>query len=306
MYNQQPWRPRGHPGQPPYRPPFNNRQPPSSVAPVAPVKSTMWSTNDSSNYSAVYEAEPSSGIRKVKGLKTSAQQSSTSQGAGIKGKDFGYAFVGKEADRYIREELRDEMTSSLSPMTGDLVAPSPLTPAKITPRMLVDEFKRRGHYDTTVKELRSTFQSSTPKDEFLQSLQSYLLQRLSQMPPEARQRLALQDGRLQELELNRWIEETPEASDILDELLGKMRGKEGDRESLFERHGTVGKDLVGRLAEVLRSEKTRVESKGDSSDEDGGNTGAGDMTPLEKGSITPAQISSRGSQTPMTTMLPPE
>lgn len=283
---------------PPYRPAY---RPPPRTHPYSAAQSSAhkgWSTNNASNYSAVLEADSSGSRRKVPFARPGVRQTDQSTEAtskGIKGKDLGYAFIGKEADEYVRQELREQLgTGLVPPMPGDPTTPSPLVSAKVTPQMVVEEFKRAGHFDATRTQLLSTFQNSQHKGNLMQSLQAYLLQRLSDMEPDARQRLSKQDTRLQHLTLERWIEESVEAADIFDDMFEKLRGP---HDGLFTEQGTVGKGLDSRLADVVLSERRRIEAKTvDSSDDEG------DSTPLNKDSATPAHeplSSSRGSQTPM-------
>jgi hypothetical protein len=202
---------------------------------------------------------------------------------GIKSRKYGSAFIGKEADQYIREDLREQL-DYVSSMGGDSTASAPLDPSRI-----VFQFKKDGHLDTARKQLLSHFQSSKHKDELLQSLQTYLVQRINSMNPAAREKMAAQEERLQLAELGRWIEDSLEPADMVDDVLKRLRGDANGEGSLFASRGVLGRVLESRLNDAVQAEKRQL-NRGESSDEEGG-----DSTPLNKGSTT-----SGGSQTPMT------
>lgn len=215
---------------------------------------------------------------------TRSGQAEASQG--IKSRKYGYAFIGKEADQYIREDLREQL-DYLSSIGGDGTANAPLEPSKI-----VFQFKKDGHQDTARKQLLSHFQSSEHKDYLLQTLQAYLLQRINSLDVAAREKMAAQEERLQLSELSRWIEDSLEPAKIVDDVLNRLRGDLDDEDSLFGRRGIVGRALNSHLSDTIQLEK-RQSSRGDSSDEEGG-----DSTPFYKASTT-----SGGSQTPLTTAM---
>lgn len=269
--------------------PHHHQHASASAQPIERHHHQGWSSTGLNNYDAIFDTEPSSSIRKVRGVEDTSK--------GIRGRKFGYAFIGRESEQYVREELRNQLAPvSVLSNPGETNASSPQIPANLTPRMIVEEYKRAGHFDTARNQFRSLFESSDHKEfsehrEFLfEALQTYLLNRIKKMTPEARQKMAAKPDKLQLSELTNWIEESPEAAKIIDDLMRRLRGREGRDDSLFGSKGTIGKPLESRLYDVMQSEKRRIDRRKDDSDDEEGNS-----TPLNKESVTP-----RGSHTPMT------
>jgi hypothetical protein len=265
-----------------------SRQHPASLP---PANNQAWTSNAASNYNDIYDFNESSSVRKARGSRGTVRQSGPSEASrGIKGRKFGYALIGKDAEQYATEELREQLVSAMTPIVGEPAAPSPMTSSSLTPRMIVDEFRVAGHLQITQKELQSHFQAHY-KDEFLKPLEAILLHHIKDMTPEARKKLASQDERVQETGLKGWLDDSGDVADVIDDFLERLRGEASDGSSLFANRGAIGRNLENRLDEVIQAEKRRIEHrKGDSSDEEGG-----DSTPLNKGSTA-----SGGSQTPMT------
>lgn len=266
----------------------------------------------SSNYRVAQDAEPRSrqswaGARNgQRSTDSNAAEGSKEDQNGIKGKDFGYAFIGNEHDEYLKTHLRDQTYSIGASVDG---SPAP----KLTPRLVVEEYKRSGHFDTVRKQLFNEFQTCSHKQPFLDELETYLMQRLQGLSSEQRLRLAAQDQRLQHSELSRWIEEGSGAADVVDSLFVKLRKTddvESDAGLLSQRGGQLNNDIKSRLHEVIQAERRRLFGAGADaySDEDECNS-----TPNVKSSVTPlgrdtprdtTASGSVGNQTPVPVPTP--
>lgn len=288
-----------HPRQQQLQPQQQQQHAPTSLAPQPKKQHPGWSTDaNTSNYDAIFDTEPSSSVRTVRtqnSVNSNNGQSGSNTSKGIRGKKFGYAFIGRESEQYVQEELKNQLTPAIVlPIYGDFNVPSPLTPARLAPRMIVDEYKRAGHFDTTRNQLRASFETSEnkefaePREALFESLQTYLLTRIKGMTPEARQKMALKPDKLQISELTNWIEESKEAAKIIDDLMQHLRGRVEDDDSLFGSNGTIGKPLENRLYDIVQLEKRRLDQRKNDSDDEEGNS-----TPLNRESLTPS-----GSRTP--------
>lgn len=250
-----------------------------------------WTSNTVSNYNDIYGLDDPSSIRKTRNPRGTNRQGGPSEASGgIKGRKFGYALIGKEAEQYVTEDLRDQLVSSIPPIASEPAVPSPLSSSGLTPRMIVDEFRVAGHLQITQKELQKYFHANC-KEQFLKPLEAILLHYIKDMTPEARKKLASQDERVQETGLKGWLDDSGDVADVIDDFLERLREQPSEGDGLFASKGAIGRNIGSRLDEVIKAEKRRLEHrKGDSSDEEGG-----DSTPLNKGSTA-----SGGSQTPMT------
>lgn len=130
--------------------------------------------------------------------------------------------------------------------------------------MIVDEFKRAGHFDAVRKKLLQTFNGNSAgadgssfKKDFLDSIGDYLLQRLRDLPDEARQNLAKREARLQHSEVTRWIDEDARGARVMGDAVEELRkrgmifGQKGEEEN----DGEVGRFLKEKLGEIVRSER---------------------------------------------------
>lgn len=223
---------------------------------------------------------------------------------GIKTRDLGYAFIGKEKHRYLQTELRSQMSNATE--KGEQEESDGLPAVRLTPRDVVEECRKSGHLDAIRKEILQEFQASKIKESFFERLEKYMLERLEHLTPKQRQKLAGQDQRLQHAELTRWIEEGKGAADIFDDLFKQLQGKSGeeDQPGLFaQQDGRLEKDIRGRLQDVI-AEKKRMQSainEADSDDEESSSMN----TPMFKSSATPSgrdtpkDVGSIGNQTPL-------
>lgn len=146
---------------------------------------------------------------------------------GIKGKDYGFALIGHERERHLQDDLRNQLASSSTPLETTSTPSSTQPMSAVTPRMIVEEIQRSGHFDRLRKQLFTTFQASGEKAALTNDLQTYLLDQLEDLPTNERQRLARQDARLQHSELERWLEERSEPAKVVEAVLARLRCGEG-------------------------------------------------------------------------------
>lgn len=224
---------------------------------------------------------------------------------GIKTRDLGYAFIGKEKHQYLQTELRSQLSNTAEKGDRDESEGSPAV--RLTPRDIVEECRKSGHLDAIRKEILQEFQASKMKGSFFERLESYILERMESLSPKERQKLVGQDQRLRHAEITRWIEEGKGAADIFDDLFKQLQGKGGeeDQPGLFaQQDGRLEKDIRGRLQDVI-SEKKRMQSAGNEADSDDEEDSSMN-TPVFKSSATPSgrdtprEVGSiGGNQTPL-------
>lgn len=223
---------------------------------------------------------------------------------GIKTRDLGYAFIGKEKQKYLRTHLRSQLSNQTSKEEHDEPEGSPA--AQLMPRDVVSECKKSGHFDAIRKDILQEFQKSKMKESFFESLEKYMLERMENLSSNQRQKLAGQDQRLQHAELIRWIEEGKGASDLFDNLFKNLQGKNEDLGQiglLAQQDGRLEKDIRGRLQDVI-NEKKRMHNATNEADSDEDEDSIMN-TPMFKSSATPSGLNtprdaaSLGNQTPL-------
>lgn len=218
-------------------------------------------------------------------------------------KDFGFAFIGRDMEERVKQIVKDSDAALLAPrgppatsnsLSKGNSTPLPTTPSSsrtphhipgsssddrgdttptstqtqsrpvLTPTMIVDEFKRAGHFDAVRKKLLQTFNGNSAgadgssfKKDFLDSIGDYLLQRLRDLPDEARQNLAKREARLQHSEVTRWIDEDARGARVMGDAVEELRrrGMIFGQKSEKEDDGDVGRFLKEKLGEIVRSER---------------------------------------------------
>lgn len=231
-------------------------------------------------------------------------------------KDFGFAFVGREGERRAKQIVKDSeaalsasnsslnampasskgnltplqalpassavshVASTSSDVHGDTTpTPLPMTTRSnsiLTPTMIVDEFKRAGHFDAIRKKLLQAFNEKTGnsgsgdgsndpqvsfKTEFLDTIGDYLLQRLVKLPDEARQNLAKREARLQHSEVTRWIDEDARGVKVMGDAVENLRnggiitGEKIGAKDHGQNHESVDVFMKEKLQEIVRSER---------------------------------------------------
>ncbi|PWN34838.1 uncharacterized protein FA14DRAFT_154272 [Meira miltonrushii] len=224
---------------------------------------------------------------------------------GIKTRDLGYAFIGREKHHYLKTELRSQLSDAAGKEDRDESEGSPAV--RLTPRDVVEECRKSGHLDAIRKEILQEFQASKLKETFFERLEKYILERMEALSPKERQKLAGQDQRLQHAELTRWIEEGKGAADIFDDLFKQLQGKSGEEDQIgifAQQDGRLEKDIRGRLQDVI-SDKKRMQSAANEADSDDEEDSSMN-TPIFKSSATPSGRdtprdvgSMGGNQTPL-------
>jgi hypothetical protein len=222
--------------------------------------------------------------------------------------------MSKEERSHVRRSLRPQLEAEEN-------GAAPVS-TELTPRRVVEEFKRAGHFDSIRKQLFLAFQASEQKKTFVDSLDRFLLRRLEDLSVNQRHRLASQDKRLQHSELNKWIEEDPTAAEAFQSLFLSLRpsASEANSESsskddkqFLDVGGKLAEDVHSRLSDLIQAERRRIHSNhanSESDDDDGDNDDDEDSvsTPaVVQSSVTPmgqetprrsANVSSVGGQTP--------
>lgn len=223
---------------------------------------------------------------------------------GIKDRDVGYALLSKEERSHVRRSLRRQISAE-----DKITAATSMSPAELTPRQVVEEFKRAGHFDSIRKQLFLAFQSSAQKGAFIESIEQLLLKRLENLSDNRRQRLSMQDKRLQHSELNKWIEEDPKAAeafqtlfaslrggDSLDAADGSEKGTEECRNAFLREGGRLAADVESRLSELIQAQRQKLSRNGDNSDSDD-DDGDSASTPA----AFPSSVTPMGQETPRRT-----
>lgn len=191
-----------------------------------------------------------------------------SEGVGIKSKDFAAAFIGDEKESSLQEYMPSQIQGSDGVYSDR--PPSATVTSLLTPRVVVEEFKRSGHFDAIRKKMFTSFQSSEHKNLFLHDMEKLLSQRLRDLPSEKRRNLANKDVRLQHSELNGWLEDSPEVAKVIDTLFESLRGdmKGNTMTLLAHDDGALSSDFEVRLKESIAAESQRISSRTTASVED--------------------------------------
>lgn len=136
-------------------------------------------------------------------------------------------------------------------MSNSPATPDAQHPPQLTPDVLVDEFKRQGHFDQVRKQILQDFQHSAHQEEFAQEAEAAMMHYIQDNP----ERLVYRDARLRHSDLMRELDRTP----LLDQLVAKLSANQegsdasSDPSALLGPEGRIAKQIRRQLVQMTRT-----------------------------------------------------